>query len=165
MNDVLAKPFTRDGMIRILRKHLPHLLKNPPPPGLSIDDVMPLAEPSTRQAPVGGYSGHGGMSLGQMAGPPSIQTAAPVKYETTPIQSPATTSSWHSPSQMTQTSPHTDGGAFLTGAVNSGQPMVLTPGGTHRPTFHGGPAPPMAGDDRPEKRQRVYGPGQPYPQQ
>ena len=167
MNDVLAKPFTKDGMIRILKKHLPYLLKNPPP--ADSDELMggPIHAPQPVSTP--GYTSSSTMSMGGPLGPTGIATSSAVKYETTPIQSPATTTSWHSPGQMghAQTSPHMDSGGFLAGAVN-GQQMVLTPGGTQRPTFQGGPPPqisnppirgmPDMGDDRPGKRQRVYAP-------
>ena len=175
MNDVLAKPFTREGMIRILKKHLANNLKNPLPAGSAGDDGLgPTMGGPGQTASTPAYSSSGAMSMGSMGGPPSIATpSTTVKYETTPIQSPATTSSWHSPGQMThQTSPHTDGGTFLSSGVNSAAGMILTPGGTQRPTFQGGPPPAMGnppirgmpdsmpGDDRPEKRQRLYGPGQ-----
>ena len=170
MNDVLAKPFTKDGMIRILKKHLPYLLKNPP--SGDSDELMggPIHAPQPVSTP--GYASSSTLSLGGSMGPAGIATSSAVKYETTPIQSPATTTSWHSPGQLahTQTSPHMDGGGFLAGAVNGGQQMVLTPGGTQRPTFQGAPPPQMSnppirglaeslgGDDRPGKRQRVYAP-------
>ncbi len=170
MNDVLAKPFTKDGMIRILRKHVTHLLKNPPPPGSSGDDMMAGTPQAGHPGPAAGYASTT-MSMASIGGPPSVATSSStVKYETTPIQSPATSTSWHSPSQLQQTSPHMDGGGFLASAVNGGQALAITPGGTQRPTFPGGPAPPMGnppirglpdgmgGDDRPEKRQRLYGP-------
>src|SRR3569833_1426922 len=169
MNDVLAKPFTKDGMVRILRKHLPHLLKNPPPTGSSGEDMMMSAGPGGH--PASAYSNAAGMTLSPMsAGPPNLPpSCGPMKYETTPIQSPATTTSWHSPGTMTNASPHMDGGAFLGNATNGGQQMVLPSGGSQRPpAFHRGPPPPpmrgrgdgLPADDRPEKRQRVYGPGQ-----
>lgn len=31
MNGVLAKPFTKEGMLKSIKTHLVHLLKNPPP--------------------------------------------------------------------------------------------------------------------------------------
>jgi osomolarity two-component system response regulator SKN7 len=31
MNGVLAKPFTREGMLKSVKSHLAHLLRNPPP--------------------------------------------------------------------------------------------------------------------------------------
>ena len=163
MNDVLAKPFTKEGMVRILRKHLPYLLKNPPPPG-STDDLggVPGAGPPS------GY-----VNASNMGGMGPMQTAsslAGVKFETTPIQSPATSSSWHSPgtSQMQHASPNMDGGYMPNPAgVN---PVAVN--GAPRPNFPGGPSPGMGHaalrgivegmpqDDRPEKRQRLYGPGQ-----
>jgi osomolarity two-component system response regulator SKN7 len=169
MNDVLAKPFTKDGMVRILRKHLPYLLKNPPPPGSTADD---MGAPTAGQAgPVPPYPNSAGMSMGQMAGPAAMSSAgAQMKFEGTPIQSPATSSSWHSPSQISHTSPALDNGGYMS-AVGPGQGMILTPGGTQRPQYAGVPqvaAPTLMrpdglggmGDDRPEKRQRLYGPSQ-----
>lgn len=32
MNGVLAKPFTKEGMLKSVKTHMSHLLKNPPPP-------------------------------------------------------------------------------------------------------------------------------------
>jgi osomolarity two-component system response regulator SKN7 len=53
MNDVLAKPFTREGMVRILKKHLTKLLKNPPPPGSAGDD---MASPGVQHGPNASYA-------------------------------------------------------------------------------------------------------------
>lgn len=200
MNDVLAKPFTREGMVRILKKHLAKLLKNPPPPGQAPDD---LASPGVQHGPNASYANamaaQAQMTMQQQivannaaAAQAHIQAAqnqhmqqqmqAPgpqVKFEGTPIPSPTTSSSWHSPSQMnSQTSSAMDGGGGGGGgymsAVGSG-PMALTPGGTQRPPQQymgqGGQVLPqigtptlgrmpdiMGGDDRPEKRQRMtYG--------
>jgi len=176
MNDVLAKPFTTDGMVRILRKHLTHMFRDPLPPGSSGDDMIPS---SGGAGPAGMTHGYGnqqaGMGMGPMGGPPGMAGAGgQVKFETTPIQSPATTSSWHSPGQgqPPHISPTMEGGVYMAGTINGGQAM-----GAQRAAFHGGPQPPMgnpptrgipeimAGDDRPEKRRRLYGPGQAqYPQ-
>lgn len=124
MNDVLAKPFTKEGMVRILRKHLPYLLKNPPPPGS--EDLAP-------PPPQNGYVNANIMPM-QMG----------VKFETTPIQSPATSSSWHSPGTgLPQASPTMDGYRMNPGNPN---PVPVNPN--------------VSQDDRPEKRQRLYGPGQ-----
>ncbi|KAH6844843.1 hypothetical protein B0I37DRAFT_433551 [Chaetomium sp. MPI-CAGE-AT-0009] len=202
MNDVLAKPFTRDGMVRILRKHLTRMLKDPQSSGLvGGDDLGQTVAGGQGPSHQGGY------------GPATMGAMPQVKFEHTPIQSPSTASSWHSPSQMHQTSPNLDGtaggpGGGYMSAVGSGPGgMVLTPGGSQRPpsqTQHhphhqqhqqGGYAgfmtpqqvagaqaaqaqaqaqamrgmaenARMAGmqvagsssDDRPEKRQRIYGP-------
>jgi osomolarity two-component system response regulator SKN7 len=222
MNDVLAKPFTRDGMVRILRKHLTRMLKDPQSAaGLvgGVDDMSgPVAGAPPHQQPnqgPGGPGGGGGYGPATMAGMPAM--AGQVKFEHTPIQSPSTASSWHSPGQMHQASPGTalDGsaagavpGGYLAAAGAGG--MVLTPGGSQRPLplpgqqqqqhmgqhpgqhpgqqqqqqqqahpgqyagymtaqqvagahmagLQVGPGGPGAGvgDDRPEKRQRLYGP-------
>lgn len=163
MNDVLAKPFTKEGMVRILRKLLPYMLKNPQPPGSGEDMGQ-----QTAGGPPSGYvnaSNMGGMGAMQAA-----PTLAGVKFETTPIQSPATSSSWHSPGpgQLQHASPSMDSaGGYMQAPVNGG-------GGPPRPGFQGGPSPGMGGapmrnmaegipnDDRPEKRQRLYGPGGQY---
>jgi osomolarity two-component system response regulator SKN7 len=139
MNDVLAKPFTKEGMIRILKKHLPYMLKNPP---LAGEDGTPNGGPSS--LPGGstpGYSGGGG-SVGGGPGPGGMTLAPPmagpgaaVKFDNSPMQSPATTSSWHSPTQnmaAQHASPTMDGagGGYLAhlggggGAGGAGQ-MVM----------------------------------------
>ncbi|KAH6649602.1 HSF-type DNA-binding-domain-containing protein [Chaetomium tenue] len=125
MNDVLAKPFTREGMARILRKHLPSMLKDPQPAGGVVggDDLS--------QTVAGGHGTphQGGFGPAAMGGMPQV------KFENTPLQSPSTVSSWHSPSQMHQNAPNLDGtpGGYMN-AVGSGPGgMVLTPGGSQRP--------------------------------
>lgn len=172
MNDVLAKPFTKDGMVRILRKHLPYLLKNPPPPGTTVDDMAPSGGQQGQAPPQ--FQNSAGMSMAQMAGPAGMSSAgAQLKFEGTPIQSPATTSSWHSPSQMAHASPTLDSSGYLN-AVGPGSGMMLTPGGTQRPQYASQVMPQVGtptlsrmpdgmggmNDDRPEKRQRLYGPAQ-----
>jgi len=172
MNDVLAKPFTRDGMVRILKKHLSYMLKDPQSQGLSSDEqnqTVGAPGPGPPQGPQGFAGQSTGMTLTTMSG------GAQVKFEQTPIQSPATTSSWHSPGQMHQTSPNLDAGGYMSAQMGSGPGgMLLTPGGSQRPQFanqvggHTGTATLSRmgdgmvglGDDRPDKRQRLYGPSQ-----
>jgi len=80
MNDVLPKPFTKEGLLQMLEKHLAHLKKPghgmetmvPPPP------VQPLAHSSARKS---------------------------LKSEDSPAKSPATNSNWNSPSQIPGVSP------------------------------------------------------------
>lgn len=175
MNDVLAKPFTKDGMVRILKKHLTYLLRDPPPPGttgMPSEDLDHAGGRSGTPSAGGSQSYHGQtvMNLSHMVGPP-MAGGPTVKFEQTPIQSPATTASWHSPNQMSHTSPHLDTGGYL-GAVGSGPgSMVLTPGGTQRPQYPTPTVPPSTtpvigrmpddmsqGDERPDKRQRIFGP-------
>lgn len=200
MNDVLAKPFTRDGMLRILKKHLTRMLKDQAqgPIGLGADDAAQAVGGPGPGPPGGPHHQHQNAGYGQP--PPGMTMGGSdprVKFEQTPMPSPTTTASWHSPSAMQQ--PHTQqqqqqhhaspsldqngggGGGYLN-AVGSGPGgMVLTPGGTQRPPTQqqyagymqaqaAGPPPPnlrmpesigggIGGDDRPEKRQRLYGPG------
>ncbi|KAI0475458.1 HSF-type DNA-binding-domain-containing protein [Xylariaceae sp. FL0804] len=164
MRDVLAKPFTKEGMIGKLRKHLAHLLRNPPPENV-MDSMYPNGSQAEPPTP-GPYPGHGvGMA------PLSTTSTGPVqKFETTPIQSPATSASWHSPGQMPHPSPTLaqDQGGYLT--AGSGSQMVLTPGGTQKPQYAGAMLgqmpghPRMANDGPPEKRQRLYGPQGNYSQ-
>lgn len=83
MNDILPKPFTKEGLLQILEKHLFHLKK------------ASLADPITQASP---------------AGPVSALThpnarAVMVKDEDSPLKSPATMSNWHSPNNITGMSP------------------------------------------------------------
>ena len=75
MNDVLPKPFTKEGLLNMLEKHLGHLKKMPD--GF---EMMPNTA-STMQAP------------------PSL------KDEASPGQSPSTVSNWNSPNQFSGISP------------------------------------------------------------
>jgi osomolarity two-component system response regulator SKN7 len=90
MNDILPKPFTKEGLLQILEKHLFHLKK----PSL----VDPLTRPSPAPA-VSAITLPGGRG-------------AHVKDEDSPQKSPATMSNWHSPNNITGMSPagsaHTD---------------------------------------------------------
>ncbi|KAJ4291548.1 kinase-regulated stress-responsive transcription factor skn7 [Collariella sp. IMI 366227] len=88
MSDVLAKPFTRDGMVRILRKHLTRMLKDPSSaaglvgtgPGDNEMAGQPLPGPNHHH-PHHPSTGYGPASL-------AMSTQPQVKYEHTPIQSP-----------------------------------------------------------------------------
>ncbi|KAI1497287.1 HSF-type DNA-binding-domain-containing protein [Biscogniauxia marginata] len=165
MRDVLAKPFTKEGMIGKLRKHLVNMLRNPPPEAM-MDPMYPNGGSGQPPTP-GPYPNQGVGGLG----PLSATSSGPVgKFDTTPIHSPATSSSWHSPSQMPHASPTMgqDQGGYL--AAGSGSQMVLTPGGTQKPQYANAMMQQMGGPQRmpdgmqqrqdgpPEKRQRLYGP-------
>lgn len=79
MNDVLPKPFTKEGLLAMLEKHLAHLKKgahNLDP--MAVPQVQALANSSTR---------------------------ASLKDEDSPGKSPATTSNWASPGQIPGVSP------------------------------------------------------------
>ena len=213
MNDVLAKPFTKEGMIRILKKHLAHMYKNPQEEGLYAE-VMPAAQSMSTMTFGPGSSG-GPMSMATITtnpavgGPPpqgqahSVQhTGGPsghhgikfdggaaalhspsIKFEggsgSAGLHSPSTTAgSWNSPGNMSQTSPAVDGSGGGAGYITTGSgggPMALTPGGSQRPGGFAGIMTPQVGtpsiprmpdgqpDDRPEKRQRMYGGAAAFP--
>lgn len=76
MNDVLPKPFTKEGLLHMLEKHLVHLKK-------------PLAQVEGMAAPQ----------------PVQIARQLVLKEEDSPAKSPATVSNWNSPNQMTGVSP------------------------------------------------------------
>jgi osomolarity two-component system, response regulator SKN7 len=78
MNDVLPKPFTKEGLLAMLEKHLAHLKK--PHPGMPVDQMGSGVQP---------------MAAG----------AARVKDEDSPAKSPTTGSNWNSPNQMPGVSP------------------------------------------------------------
>lgn len=76
MNDVLPKPFTKEGLLHMLEKHLVHLKK-------------PLAQIDGMAAPQ----------------PVQVPRQLVLKEEDSPAKSPATTSNWNSPSQLPGVSP------------------------------------------------------------
>jgi osomolarity two-component system response regulator SKN7 len=78
MNDVLPKPFTKEGLLHMLEKHLAHLKQ----PTHGAEMVPP---PSAGLHPGSGR--------------------APMKDEESPAKSPATGSTWNSPSQVPGVSP------------------------------------------------------------
>jgi osomolarity two-component system response regulator SKN7 len=77
MNDVLPKPFTKEGLLQMLEKHLAHLKK-------------PIAHVD-----------------GMVAPQPLAATRQVLKEEESPAKSPATASNWNSPNQITGVSPIT----------------------------------------------------------
>ncbi|KAI1762302.1 HSF-type DNA-binding-domain-containing protein [Hypoxylon sp. FL1150] len=159
MRDVLAKPFTKEGMIGKLRKHLAHFLRNPPPESV-MEPMYSNGAPGQPPTP-GPYSNQGiGMA------PLSATSSGPVgKFDSTPIQSPATSASWHSPSQVPHASPTMAQDQGYLGA-GSGSQMVLTPGGTQKPQYANAMMSQMPqqrmpdglqrSEGPPEKRQRLY---------
>ena len=79
MNDVLPKPFTKEGLLNMLEKHLGHLKKIPE----GMDNVPP----------------HTGIT--------HIPTSASqsMKDESSPHESPSTIGNWQSPAQFSGISP------------------------------------------------------------
>ncbi|PQE14427.1 hypothetical protein CJF30_00007022 [Rutstroemia sp. NJR-2017a BBW] len=94
MNDVLPKPFTKEGMIKALEKHLSQYKK--PVPQFSNSAQMPhpggFVTPNQGHAPLG-------LSIGQLSAAQSI------KDDPSPGKSPQTATSWHSPGQLQGASP------------------------------------------------------------
>lgn len=79
MDDVLPKPFTKEGLLQMLEKHLQHLKKGNEGPG-NTDTMGPPASASTMSHRSAGQS---------------------LKDETSPAASPSTmTSNWNSPAQF-----------------------------------------------------------------
>ncbi|QIW99761.1 hypothetical protein AMS68_005279 [Peltaster fructicola] len=76
MNDVLPKPFTKEGLLNMLEKHLAHLKK--PTAGLEMDSLGPAQIIPQKRA---------------------------LKTEASPSTSPATGSNWNSPAGLTGVSP------------------------------------------------------------
>lgn len=76
MNDVLPKPFTKEGLLNMLEKHLSHLKKQAP--GLD-----PMGAPPA----------------------PMSRATRSLKTEDSPATSPATTNNWDSPNNMSGVSP------------------------------------------------------------
>jgi osomolarity two-component system response regulator SKN7 len=95
MNDVLPKPFTKEGMLKNLEKHLDALKK-----------VPLLAGNHAAIAPVGPPSGFN-PATGAPLGLNMNHIASSVKDENSPGKSPA--GSWHSPSNQLGASPQSVG--------------------------------------------------------
>ncbi|KAL8820692.1 MAG: hypothetical protein Q9223_001148 [Gallowayella weberi] len=83
MNDVLPKPFTKEGLLSMLEKHLGHLKK--------------IANGLDAMAP------HSASSMAQTSAAQSL------KDTSSPNQSPSTISNWHSPGTFQGISPTTAG--------------------------------------------------------
>mgnify|MGYP003662669349 CR=1 FL=1 len=167
MNDVLPKPFTKEGMLRALEKHLSQFKKNapfPPTGGPPMGHPGGFVTPNPGQAPLG-------LNMGQLSATQSL------KDESSPGKSPVTASSWHSPSQLPGPSPigNTPGGYMQpmgdnrqytmtpthphpqAGFAPPPNPQMGTPRtGAHRRVIsdmNGGPQ-----DEHSDKRQRMYPP-------
>jgi osomolarity two-component system response regulator SKN7 len=184
MNDVLPKPFTKEGMLKALQKHLPGFLKDAQPPSHSqYQNQAQLPHPG------GGFSTPGsaqpplGLNMGQLSAAQSL------KDETSPGKSPATASSWHSPNQIPGQSPIGNGSIGFIQQQPMQQPMrdhhygAMTPTHPHPQTSY--PPPPntplgpprgpphkrvmsdMTGgpEEHPDNRRRIYTQNQPGYQQ
>lgn len=145
MNGVLAKPFTKSGMQKIVETHLGYMLKN--------------YDPSSNQDSGTGYVVGG---AGYMSAPGNLNTpGAAFKFETTPTP-PATGSTW-SPGQMPQPSPMNNGMDQGYGMVNGNQYGMSAAArggyqqqGMQQQTSHHSQGRMSDGNSPPEKRQRTY---------
>lgn len=177
---MLPKPFTKEGMLRALEKHLPSFRKSPQPfpPQLQMQSHSGYATPTSAQAPLG-------LSISQ------ISATASIKDEGSPSKSPATIGSWNSPNQIPGQSPlGNPPGGYMQQTMGGPSPYSMTPTMTpshphqqqHLPQPHGAyqnpPLTPGLGgprgavghrrvmsdmtggpptDEHPDKRQRMYG--------
>lgn len=93
MNDVLAKPFTKDGMVRILKKHLSNMLRDPPPSGILQEDAVQTGGAMGAPAPAASSQAFGaqvGIGMGSMAAPQSMGgTGGGMKFEHTHLAVPS----------------------------------------------------------------------------
>ena len=135
MNDVLPKPFTKDGMLRALEKHLPQFKKTTT---FSTGHPQPAGYVSANQISAGANQTHPplGLNMGQLSASQSL------KDETSPGKSPATaSSSWHSPSQIPNQSPIGTGPAnYMQQPSMRESPYGMAP----QPGFQAGPNQVMA---------------------
>lgn len=148
MNDVLPKPFTKEGLLHMLEKHLGHLKKMP-------DGMEPMMPPSASSI----AHGSAGQSL---------------KDESSPNQSPSTISNWQSPGQFqgispTHTAPPNHYMQPMTAYAMDQSPLQYqspnTPLNAPQQTQHRRQISEVTPDEYPSdpKRQRMYGQPTPLP--
>ncbi|CZS92553.1 related to transcription factor SKN7 [Rhynchosporium graminicola] len=129
MNDVLPKPFTKEGMYRALEKHLSHFKKSDSdqPFAMTGQPQMPqpvgFVTPNAAHAPLG-------LNMGQLSAPQSL------KEEASPGKSPITASAWHSPNQLPGPSPigSTPGGYMQ--PMGDNRQYTMTPTHQSMPPTH-----------------------------
>ncbi|KAK6592502.1 HSF-type DNA-binding protein [Botrytis cinerea] len=163
MNDVLPKPFTKEGMMKALEKHLAHFRKDAPSIGFS--SPGPMSHPGGFVTPTQSQSHPPlGLNMGQLTATQSIVD------DTASGKSPQTATSWQSPIQLpggllldpsysvTPTHPHSQSGFAppLSGLGNQRPP--------HRRGISdiSGASTPDGNSD--QKRQRMYAPPGNYQQ-
>lgn len=117
MNDVLPKPFTKEGLLAMLDKHLSHLKKQAP-------GIDPMGAPPA----------------------PLAKANRSLKSEDSPAASPATVSNWNSPNNFSGVSPvsnQADDGNMYSSASSAGPSpysvqQVLPHSGMYHPPPRGG---------------------------
>jgi len=175
MNDVLPKPFTKEGMLKALEKHLPQFKKNAQQqfPAAAMSHPGGFVTPNTTHAPLG-------LNMGQLSSTQAL------KEEPSSGKSPATASSWHSPSQQIPNASPVGSAPpnFMQQTMGDSRQYSMTPTHPHPQVFPPSQIPatgaPRAAphrrvmsdmtvgvpDDHPEKRQRMMYPPPPqgFPQ-
>jgi osomolarity two-component system response regulator SKN7 len=167
MNDVLPKPFTKEGMLRALEKHLPQFKKNAQFPPSSMPHAGGFVTPGPTHPPLG-------LNVGQLSAAQSL------KEEASPGKSPATATSWQSPNQLQGASPIGAPSNYMQQQMGDNRPYTMTPTHPHpqssfpaqqtqgsmgnpRTAPHRRVMSDMTGgapEDHSEKRQRMYPPHQ-----
>jgi len=127
MNDVLPKPFTKEGMLKSLQKHLASFLK-----GAQFPNSAPMPHPGGFAPPNAPHPPLG-LNMSQLSAGQSL------KDETSPGKSPATAGSWHSPNQIPGQSPLGPPPGYMQAPMRE-NPYAMTP--THPHPQSGYPAPP-----------------------
>ncbi|TVY71430.1 Transcription factor SKN7 [Lachnellula suecica] len=142
MNDVLPKPFTKEGMLKSLQKHLAQFMKGAP----QFPNAPPMPHPSG--FPVQNPSHPAlGLNMAQLTAGPQL------KEDPGSGKSPATATSWHSPNQIPGQSP-----------VGPPPPGFMPPHMRENPYNMAPPHPhPQAGYPAPPNQ--PLGPPRPAPQQ
>lgn len=95
MNDVLPKPFTKEGLLQMLEKHLGHLKKQPSAMDAMGAPPQPLAHVAAKNS---------------------------MKSEDSPATSPATVSNWNSPGNNLGVSPAASNDEYMNSIQAAGHP-------------------------------------------
>ncbi|KAL8969405.1 MAG: hypothetical protein Q9183_002010 [Haloplaca sp. 2 TL-2023] len=101
MNDVLPKPFTKEGLLSMLEKHLDHLKKMPD----GMESMVPQSASSITHT----------------------SAAQSLKDDASPNQSPSTVSTWQSPAQFQGVSPTTAGPNLFMQPMHPGATYGMDP--------------------------------------
>jgi len=148
MSDILPKPFTKEGLLQLLEKHLNHLKKTPNPP--TLDDIK--------------HEDHHTHHTNLLNSPQKPHTPASTWTST---NSPQTSNTSHQHQPGLSPAAHTDASDHSTYHMYAGAPVALNPNGL---TYIAPPAPQpqLAGQRRPldlsdaemanaKRQQQMYG--------
>ncbi|ESZ96831.1 BRRG2, Response regulator [Sclerotinia borealis F-4128] len=121
MNDVLPKPFTKEGMMKALEKHLGHFRKKAPTIG-DFSSPRQMSHPGGFITPAPSHPPLG-LNMGQLTAAQSIVDDAAAG------KSPQTATSWQSPIQLPGGSP------VVTSAPGSYMQPTMQPNGMRDPSY------------------------------